>query len=88
MADHQHTLSIEPDATAHTGSGSDDGHAPGATVKDPVCGMSVDPHTAAHRADHDGHPYYFCAAGCRTKFVADPAKYLTPRGIAVARAGA
>ena len=78
MADHQHTLSIEPDATAHTGSGSDDGHAPGATVKDPVCGMSVDPHTAAHRADHDGHPYYFCAAGCRTKFVADPAKYLTP----------
>ncbi len=78
MADHQHTHSIEPDAAAHTGSGSDNGNAPGATVKDPVCGMSVDPHTAAHRADHDGHPYYFCSAGCRTKFVADPAKYLTP----------
>lgn len=78
MADHQHTHSIEPDATAHAGSGSDNGNAPGTTVNDPVCGMSVDPHTAAHRADHDGHPYYFCSAGCRTKFVADPAKYLTP----------
>ena len=78
MADHQHTHSIEPDAKSHAGSGSDNGNAPGTTVKDPVCGMSVDPHTAAHRADHDGHPYYFCSAGCRTKFVADPAKYLTP----------
>ncbi len=48
------------------------------TVKDPVCGMSVDPHTAKHRADHAGMPYYFCSAGCRTKFVADPAKYLRP----------
>jgi len=78
MAAHQHTHSIEPDAKSHAGSGSDNGNAPGTTVKDPVCGMSVDPHTAAHRADHDGHPYYFCSAGCRTKFVADPAKYLTP----------
>ena len=78
MADHQHTHSMEPDAKSHARSGSDNGNAPGATVKDPVCGMSVDPHTAAHRADHDGHPYYFCSAGCRTKFVADPAKYLTP----------
>jgi Cu+-exporting ATPase len=45
---------------------------------DPVCGMSVDPHTAAHRAEHAGRPYYFCSAGCRTKFVADPQKYLDP----------
>ena len=47
--------------------------------RDPVCGMMVDPHATAHRAQHDGHPYYFCSSGCRTKFVADPAKYLTPR---------
>jgi Cu+-exporting ATPase len=40
--------------------------------------MSVDPHTAKHRADHNGHPYYFCSAGCRAKFVADPARYLAP----------
>jgi Cu+-exporting ATPase len=50
--------------------------ATGATI-DPVCGMTVDPHTAKHRAEHRGHPYYFCSAGCRTKFVADPEKYLS-----------
>ena len=48
-------------------------------VIDPVCGMTVDPHTAKHRAEHHGHPYYFCSAGCRTKFVADPQKYLGER---------
>ena len=45
---------------------------------DPVCGMTVDPHTTPHRHTHHGHPYYFCSAGCRTKFAADPAKYLDP----------
>ena len=52
---------------------------------DPVCGMMVDPHSAKHRADYHGHTYYFCSAGCRTKFVNDPQKYL---GDAQARAGA
>ena len=47
-------------------------------VKDPVCGMTVDPHTAKHRAEHAGRTYYFCADRCRTKFVADPARYLGP----------
>ena len=46
--------------------------------------MTVDPHTAKHRADYRGHTYYFCSASCRTKFVADPQKYL---GRARARAG-
>ncbi len=41
--------------------------------------MTVDPHTAKHRADHRGHTYYFCSAGCRTKFVNDPQKYLGER---------
>ena len=45
-------------------------------VKDPVCGMTVDPHTAKHRHTHDGRPYYFCSGKCREKFMADPAKYL------------
>jgi Cu+-exporting ATPase len=49
--------------------------APG-KVKDPVCGMEVDPHTTPHRAEHAGHTYHFCSTGCRTKFVADPGKYL------------
>jgi len=49
-------------------------------VKDPVCGMTVDPHTAKHRAEHAGRTYYFCADRCRTKFLADPALYLGPAG--------
>ena len=55
------------------------GAAPGAAshmAKDPVCGMDVDPHTATLKADHKGITYYFCSAGCRTKFIADPEKYL------------
>jgi Cu+-exporting ATPase len=46
------------------------------TVKDPVCGMTVDPAKTAHHADHGGTTYHFCSAGCRSKFLADPAKYL------------
>ncbi len=48
------------------------------TALDPVCGMMVDPHATAHRAEHAGHPYYFCSGGCRAKFVANPENYLTP----------
>jgi cation transport ATPase len=47
-------------------------------AKDPVCGMTVDPHTAKHRHTHDGHAYYFCSGRCREKFTAEPAKYLKP----------
>ncbi|TFI58442.1 heavy metal translocating P-type ATPase [Sphingomonas parva] len=47
-----------------------------ATVKDPVCGMDVDPATTAHHATHAGHEYHFCSAGCRTKFVGNPDAYL------------
>jgi Cu+-exporting ATPase len=45
-------------------------------VKDPVCGMMVDPHTAKHRHEHHGHTYYFCNPKCREKFIAEPGKYL------------
>ena len=45
-------------------------------VKDPVCGMSVDPATARHRTTFKGHEHYFCSAGCKTKFEADPHRYL------------
>ncbi|HEU5275667.1 MAG TPA: heavy metal translocating P-type ATPase [Xanthobacteraceae bacterium] len=70
-ADHAHRHHA---ATEH-------GHAvaPAGAVKDPVCGMWVDPATAKHRADHSGATYYFCSAGCRSKFVADPSRYLTPQ---------
>ncbi|MGA8935318.1 MAG: HAD-IC family P-type ATPase, partial [Pseudolabrys sp.] len=53
--------------------------APVGGVIDPVCGMIVEPHTAKHRADHRGHAYYFCSAGCRTKFISDTQKYLGKR---------
>jgi Cu+-exporting ATPase len=56
----------------HAGSGLAEG------VLDPVCGMTVDPHKTHHRHQHQGRTYYFCSAGCRTKFAADPAKYLDP----------
>lgn len=44
---------------------------------DPVCGMSVAT-TSPLRTVHEGTTYYFCADGCRRKFVRNPAKYLTP----------
>jgi Cu+-exporting ATPase len=44
---------------------------------DPVCGMKVDPHKTPHRHVHQHRTYYFCSAGCRTKFAAVPAKYLS-----------
>ena len=52
--------------------------AQGGGAKDPVCGMTVDPKTTAHHAVHDGTTHDFCSASCRTKFVADPDRYLVP----------
>jgi Cu+-exporting ATPase len=45
-------------------------------MKDPVCGMSVDPESAKHSAEVEGRSYYFCSDGCKSKFLADPARYL------------
>ncbi len=39
--------------------------------------MTVDPATAKHRTEHEGATYYFCCAGCREKFEADPERYLS-----------
>ncbi len=47
------------------------------TVLDPVCGMTVNPAKTPHHAEHDGVAYHFCGVGCRTKFLADPDRYLT-----------
>src|SRR5271170_7853831 len=51
---------------------------PAITVKDPVCGMNVNPGTAKHRVDHAGKSQYFCCASCAEKFKSDPGKYLNP----------
>ncbi|RWQ18814.1 heavy metal translocating P-type ATPase [Mesorhizobium sp.] len=46
-------------------------------VRDPVCGMTVDPVAGKPTTEHNGHPYHFCSQGCRAKFVAEPEKFLT-----------
>src|SRR6516165_10632309 len=64
---------------------------PPAAEHDPVCGMTVDPAKAKHRAEHAGHSYFFCSAKCREKFTAEPARYIVSsphgRGPAAAAAG-
>ncbi|HUH00719.1 MAG TPA: heavy metal translocating P-type ATPase, partial [Kofleriaceae bacterium] len=47
---------------------------------DPVCGMTVDPATARHRGEHNGHSWYFCNAGCLARFEAEPTTYVTNCG--------
>ena len=57
-------------------------------ARDPVCGMQVDPATSRHQLDHHGVRHHFCGAGCRTRFAADPDRYLKPRTVAPAPPGA
>jgi Cu+-exporting ATPase len=47
------------------------------TVKDPVCGMTVDPETAKFRATFEGETYHFCSESCLRKFTANPRDYLS-----------
>jgi Cu+-exporting ATPase len=63
----------------HAGHAHGQFHAGDATVRDPVCGMTVDPATSKHRFDHHGKTFHFCSAGCRTKFAADPDAWLGDR---------
>ena len=51
-------------------------HLKEGTALDPVCGMTVDIATAKHITGYEEQTYYFCGAGCKTKFQASPAKYL------------
>jgi Cu+-exporting ATPase len=45
-------------------------------MKDPVCGMTVDPAKAAGSFDYEGQTYYFCGKSCLAKFQQDPARYV------------
>jgi len=47
-----------------------------AMATDPVCHMDVDPKKAAAQSSYKGEVIYFCAIGCKTKFDADPGRYL------------
>jgi len=82
--DHAHDHSAHRHGTDYP-PGSETGATDSAhKVKDPVCGMMVDPHTTQHKAEHAGRPYYFCSAGCRAKFLAEPERYLDPAAAAEA----
>lgn len=57
------------------------------TVKDPVCGMDVDPGTTEHHTVHDGASFTFCSAHCQSRFIADPDRFLTGPAARVEEAG-
>lgn len=44
--------------------------------KDVVCGMTVDPKTAAGQSEYKGKTYYFCSRGCKAAFDKNPEKYI------------
>lgn len=50
-----------------------------ALVRDPVCGMMIDPATAAAKSEYRGTTYFFCARGCQVAFDKDPGTYLAGR---------
>ncbi len=82
----------DPMGHAHHQHGPGCTHGPAtadiAKTIDPVCGMTVNPETTAHKATHEGQPFFFCSAGCRAKFVADPQKYLADKPAAAESAPA
>ena len=49
-----------------------------ASVKDPVCGMSIDSESAKARREVKGQTHYFCSSVCATTFDADPDRYTPP----------
>jgi Cu+-exporting ATPase len=49
-------------------------------VKDPVCGMMIDPDTAAGRTTYESRDVYFCSDECRRSFESDPASYYDQLG--------
>lgn len=49
------------------------------TVKDPVCGMKVDPAKTDAHAGHANRTYYFCSQNCADLFKANPARFVGGR---------
>jgi len=61
---------------AHTSLSTEGGEMEKQSATDPVCGMSVDTARAEYRSFREGVTYYFCSAGCKKAFDADPARYI------------
>ncbi|MCC7214378.1 MAG: YHS domain-containing protein, partial [Nitrospira sp.] len=51
---------------------------------DPICGMTVEPATAAGHFDYDGRTYYFCSTHCLDRFRAAPDQYVKTASVATA----
>ena len=49
---------------------------PRSTVKDPVCGMDIDPRKVLDKSEYQEQDYYFCWIGCKEKFDANPERYV------------
>jgi Cu+-exporting ATPase len=47
------------------------------TVRDPVCGMEVDPATAAGSETYEGTTYHFCSTACLERFREDPGRFVS-----------
>ena len=68
------------DHTRHDHAGHGHAHADAdGRVIDTVCGMRVDPLKTEHHLDHKGQRYFFCSGSCRTRFEAEPEKFLAPK---------
>ena len=50
-------------------------------VRDPVCGMEVDPETGANQSQYQGLTYYFCSPDCHSKFNAHPENFAGESGV-------
>jgi YHS domain-containing protein len=61
---------------SHSASRSEKGAKMENTVHDVVCGMDIDPNTAAGKSEYKGQTYYFCSPGCKRSFDKDPEKYV------------
>ena len=64
---------------------SDQAGTSATVTRDPVCGMTVDPHAGKPTAEHAGRVFHFCGASCREKFLKQPERYypkleLKPKG--------
>jgi YHS domain-containing protein len=72
---------ISPKTQAADGEGKPESKAQtdkktGKKVKDPVCGMEMDPESAAGKANYKGKTYYFCSVNEKEQFEKEPAKYV------------
>src|SRR5262245_44962451 len=81
-ADQRHQHGHHHEGHAHNGHAERGASQTAATaaetvVRDPVCGMTVDPQAGKPTVEHGGHVFHFCCASCQGKFAKEPEKYLT-----------